>query len=513
MIPLLAKLTGEEKKVIVFRETKGETTGCAAYLARTLDLPPAEEAIAELPAADPSAASGTLRQAMFGGVAFHNADLDREEKLVIERHFRDPRSPLKVIVATTTLAMGINTPASAVVIVGLTHPGEVPYSVAEYKNMIGRAGRLGFNEEGESYIVPPNPPEGHAWAAYVLGLPEDLHSRFLAAGTDPRSLILRVLASAGEAGLQHEDVVSFLEESFGAFQERARRDGWKWDEGAVRAALAELETHELVVAADDGTFHPTELGRLAGESGTAVESMVRLVAVLRPLDASQLNDAALVTAAQVTEELDDVIFPLNKKSTRKEPLHWPTLLTRWAPVQLVRSLTFRVRDRFTATLRAKRAAACLMWMSTQPRTAIERVVIQFGGARSAAGPMQAVASRTCDILPIVMRTAEILHPGTDLSQQTAELLVCLEIGLPKELARLALAGGRALNRGEYLQLLAAGIASAEAVRDADDQTIEKVLGSATQVAQLRRAVDAYLAREADRATLAAFIAEVDANAA
>ncbi len=99
---------------------------------------------------------------MHGGVALHNADLDREEKLVIERHFRDPTSPLKVIVATTTLAMGVNTAASAVVIVGLTHPGEVPYSVAEYKNMIGRAGRLGFNEEGESYIVPPNPPEGHA---------------------------------------------------------------------------------------------------------------------------------------------------------------------------------------------------------------------------------------------------------------------------------------------------------------------------------------------------------------
>ncbi len=39
--------------MIVFRETKGETTGCAAYLARSLGLPAAAEAIAELPAADP----------------------------------------------------------------------------------------------------------------------------------------------------------------------------------------------------------------------------------------------------------------------------------------------------------------------------------------------------------------------------------------------------------------------------------------------------------------------------
>ncbi len=512
VIPLVAKLTADDKKVIVFRETKGETTGCAAYLARTLSLPPASDAIAELPAADPSATSGALRQVMAGGVAFHNADLDREEKLVIERHFRDPASPLKVIVATTTLAMGVNTPASAVVIVGLTHPGEMAYSVAEYKNMIGRAGRLGFNEEGESYLVPPNPPESHAWAAYVLGQPEDLYSRFLAAETDPRSLILRVLASAGEAGLLREDIISFLEESFGAFQEQARRGGWEWDEAAVRSALDELESHELVAPADDGTYRPTQLGRLAGESGIEVESMVRLVAALRPLDASQLNDAALVTAAQMTEELDDVIFPLNRKSTRKEPVHWPNMLSRWAPLQLVRSLTFRVRDRSTATLRAKRATACLMWMSTQPRTVIERAVIQFGGARTAAGPIQAVASRTCDVLPVVARTAEILHPGTDLSEQTAALLVCLEIGLPKELAPLALAAGRALNRGEYLQLLAAGIGTPEGVRDADDQSLEQVLGSSMRVRQLRMDVEAHLKRESERAMLAALVAEVDAAA-
>lgn len=512
VIPLVAKLTADDKKVIVFRETKGETTGCAAYLARTLGLPPAGDAIADLPAADPSAASGALRQVMAGGVAFHNADLDREEKVVLERHFRDPASPLKVIVATTTLAMGVNTPASAVVIVGLTHPGEVPYSVAEYKNMIGRAGRLGFNEEGESYIVPPNPPETHAWAAYVLGQPEELHSRFLAAGTDPRSLILRVLASAGEAGLLREDIISFLEQSFGAFQEKARRAGWEWDEAAVRSALDELESHELVALADDGTYHPTELGRLAGESGIEVESMVRLVAALRPLDASQLNDAALVTAAQMTEELDDVIFPLNKKSTRKEPFHWPNMLSRWAPVQLVRSLTFRVRNRFTATLRAKRALACLLWMSSQPRTVIEQAVIQFGGARTAAGPIQAVASRTCDVLQVVARTAEILHPGTDLTEQTDALLVCLEIGLPKELAPLGLAVGRTLNRGEYLQLLTAGLGTPEALHSADDEVLEQVLGSAPRVQQLRRDVSAHLKREADKATLAALIAEVDAAA-
>jgi len=39
-----------------------------------------------------------------------NADLERDERLAIEEHFRSPDHPLQVIVATTTLAMAVNTP-------------------------------------------------------------------------------------------------------------------------------------------------------------------------------------------------------------------------------------------------------------------------------------------------------------------------------------------------------------------------------------------------------------------
>jgi hypothetical protein len=54
-----------------------------------------------------------------------------------------------------------------------------------------------------------------------------------------------------------------------------------------------------------------------------------------------------------------------------------------APDQLCEPHCFSQRR----TLRAKRAVACLLWMSSQPRTVIERAVIQFGGARTAAGPI------------------------------------------------------------------------------------------------------------------------------
>ena len=88
IISLVQKLVGEGQQVIVFRETKGEARGCANYLASALGLRPAADALARLPAADPSQASNDLRAALEHGVAFHNADLFPEERRVIEEEFR-----------------------------------------------------------------------------------------------------------------------------------------------------------------------------------------------------------------------------------------------------------------------------------------------------------------------------------------------------------------------------------------------------------------------------------------
>src|SRR6185369_11276721 len=99
-----------------------------------------------------------------------------------------------------------------VVVAGLMHPGDKPYSVAEYKNIIGRAGRLGFSTRGTSFTVALDAnEERQIWDTYVLGSPEDLRSRFLADDTDPRSLIVRVLTAAGrKVGLSSKDIIEFL---------------------------------------------------------------------------------------------------------------------------------------------------------------------------------------------------------------------------------------------------------------------------------------------------------------
>jgi helicase len=195
IVPLVRHLVGEGKQVIVFRETKGDARGCARYLAQALNLPPAQAALDSLSTADPSFAHERLKECLRSGVAFHVADLDSDERQVVEEQFRAPNSTIRVIAATTTLAMGVNTPAEAVVIAGLEHPGKQPYSVAEYKNMVGRAGRLGFASEGASYLIATSPhDETTYWSRYVTASPESLQSHFVT-NYDPRSLVIRTLAA------------------------------------------------------------------------------------------------------------------------------------------------------------------------------------------------------------------------------------------------------------------------------------------------------------------------------
>ena len=219
--------------------------------------------------------------------------------------------------------MGVNTPASAVVIVGLEHPGPQAYSVAEYKNLVGRAGRLGYAERGASYLIATTPnEEHHYWRRYVAGAPEDLVSRFLNA--DPRTLIIRVLVAAGRlsGGVNGDEIIEFLESSFGVFQMQQAGNAAGWDRNRLQAALDDLARHGLIDRDETGHFHLTPLGRLAGQSAVEVETLIRAVACLRAVRAEEITDPALIAIAQTSVELDGVYFPLNKKSKHKEPQHW-----------------------------------------------------------------------------------------------------------------------------------------------------------------------------------------------
>lgn len=96
----------------------------------------------------------TLASLMRCGVAYHNAEMTPQHRLLVERLFR--RSLIQCLFSTSTLAQGVNLPARLVVILGTA----VYYdgSLREYERnilmqMCGRAGRPGLDTKGVAVVM------------------------------------------------------------------------------------------------------------------------------------------------------------------------------------------------------------------------------------------------------------------------------------------------------------------------------------------------------------------------
>lgn len=498
LVPLVRRLVDNGKQVLVFRNQRGLTRGCARYLAQALGLPPAADTLADLPAGDPSGASADLHAVLAGGVAFHNAELDRDEKQALERHFRRPDTTLRVIVATTTLAQGINTPAEAVIIAELDHPAgrnqSTPYSVAEYKNIIGRAGRLGYSESGQSFLVVGGAiDEERMWRHYVVGSPEDLRSTLLDPALDELTLIVRVLATAtGTADgiessrMTSEDVVAFLSLSFGAHQaDRAGTQRFRASE--VTALLHDLVRTGLV---DDaaGSLTLTDLGRLAGSGAVTARTVLRLADFLGDVPAHELNRASIICAAQVTDELDATPMPTNARGWQKERVTYGTVLQQQGARAALNLLLSA--ERGIAVRRAKRAVGCLLWMDGAPRTEIDAALTRHMPSRDGAAPAQAAASRTRDVIDVVLEVAQLRHPEADLTRLSETLPVQLELGVPEAMVPIARVAAQRLTRGDYLRLGRARFADPAAISAASDDDLLACLdASDTRMQVLRDAAE------------------------
>jgi len=80
--------------------------------------------------------------------AFHNADVPKEEREIIEELFRDRESRLSLLVATQTLAVGFNSPADDVIIIVKNMKGKLFPDIIDILQFEGRAGRLGYSKKG-----------------------------------------------------------------------------------------------------------------------------------------------------------------------------------------------------------------------------------------------------------------------------------------------------------------------------------------------------------------------------
>jgi len=147
------------------------------------------------------------------GISFHHSGLVSEQRKLIEENFR--LGNIKIIVATPTLAMGVDLPAFRVIIRDLKRYGlwglqYIP--VLEYEQQAGRAGRPSYDTYGEAICIAGDKSEkAEIKDKYVDGLPEPIVSK-LAVEPIMRTYILSLVAS--EFIRTDTELEGFFQETF-----------------------------------------------------------------------------------------------------------------------------------------------------------------------------------------------------------------------------------------------------------------------------------------------------------
>jgi replicative superfamily II helicase len=295
--------------------------------------------------------------------------LSREEKAIVEQEFRKEDGMVRVVASTTTLAAGVNTPASTVVLAEQEFLGEDgrPFTVAEYKNMAGRAGRLEFRPEGRSIILADSSfKREQLFAKYVLGTPEPLRSSF--DSQDVSTWLLRLLSHVHQ--VPRSEVTALLANTYGGYL--ASRADPQWG-ARTTPALDKLleEMLRLNLLEEDGDrVQLTLLGRACGKSSLSFESCMRLVDVLRFAGAQQLSGEMLMALVQVLRESDNGYTPMMRKG-QAESIRSSQVAARYG-MQMAHLLQRFAADNLDWLARCKRACILWDWITGVPAESIER---------------------------------------------------------------------------------------------------------------------------------------------
>lgn len=470
IVPLAKKLiTGSDtEKIIVFRSKRGSASGCAQYLAADLGLPSAIDEIKLLPTFDLSSTSSDLNKCFQGGTAFHNTDLTRDERSLVERSFRAINNHIRVLVSTTTVAAGINTPASTVILVEHEFPGKTPqpYTVAEYKNMAGRAGRLGFQEEGRSIMLAETPLErAQLFNKYIKGNAEPITSSFKE--EDLLTWLLRLLAQMKQ--VSRNDAVRLLINTYGGYLKNRENPGWKEKmTQRLEELLTELISNDLLED-QDGFIRLTQLGSVCGQSTLSFESIIRVIdLVKRKGSINSIEEIMIIT--QALPEIDQRYLPLTKTETR-----WPNKAQTTHGHEIINLLRFYSSDTLSFAKRCKRVSILDEWINGTPTEAIEKEHSTNSFASIAYGDIRALADATRFNLRSVYQIVAVLLNGNCPDEKELDVtLKRIEVGIPIEL--LDLLNLPILERGDLLQLANFGIKSVINYWSKSAKELEDILG-------------------------------------
>ncbi len=240
------------------------------------------------------------------GIAFHHAGLTSDQRHYVESNFRN--GSLKVIVATPTLAAGINLPARRVIIRDTTRfeasSGNSPIPVMEIKQMCGRAGRPGFDPYGEAVLMAKSLDDyRHLQEDYLECDSEEITSKL----GNERVLKMHILGLiATEEVSSIDDIIDFLRDTFYGSQ-----SALYGIEGAVENVV-EFLVENGMVKEEDEVLSPLPFGKRVSDLYIEPESAV----ILRTAIDNMKEDSDELVILHAVASTPDVLGMYPKKADR-----------------------------------------------------------------------------------------------------------------------------------------------------------------------------------------------------
>lgn len=281
-------LNNKKGPVLVFTETKNDAAKYAEAFGRSRPKGGIGIALAEQLDlfSEPTESSQQLKENAERGVAFHTADLSPQERQVLETGFSG--SKFDVCFATSTLAAGVNFPFRTVVFTNLTfsYRTDPRLQKSDYRNMSGRAGRLGMHDDGFAILLPKNKVELAHANELVLPSNDSVSSQLISLSL--RKTVLTLIASHMASSVA--EITDFFTHTLYWHQILERNppmlETLKVD---INAAVKWLLENDLINQ-DDGVLLITPLGKGSALSGLLPTTAVQFSSMLKKISGELEND-------------------------------------------------------------------------------------------------------------------------------------------------------------------------------------------------------------------------------
>lgn len=255
------------------------------------------------------------------GVAYHHAGLPPIIKEIIEDLIK--KNKLKIITATTTLAEGINTPVSSIIIPSLWIVDDyIPKML--FRNLAGRAGRALESTEGFILLMETDKFDKARAEEYILSniesiedvksfLEKILQSKRLLhirpvnkyqkqrrdkANLEILSLQKELLSALIQKSYDGYSINNFLNTTFFGYRrnkEKIKSGIFNEVKGLIINSLNNLETLEIPVIQKHSPYKPTNFGYLCNNVGLLPTTMNSITIRLKKLlQAKKISDNLLI---------------------------------------------------------------------------------------------------------------------------------------------------------------------------------------------------------------------------